>query len=510
MKTALLFILMLCIGLGSASAQVFSIKEGIPSKTESKPVKIVGIFGESLIAISKRDRDYYIVKYDIDSLKPREYKLLNLIYQGNKLHYSDFIEIQGKYYIFSFFNNRKAKKSFFLYQELNIETLKLVDKAKIWSDSYRPYSIENTGFLLNEVSADGSKKLILNSSDNKSKEKNYVFINVYNNHSTEHWQKKLKLPIDLKYFWIKDSGISNDGLVYILGKNYFDGVHDTKLGEINFEYLLFTYNVETEELEKYKFEVGDKQVLNMRLGLYADQQIICASISYSPSDSLHYFVETYTLNDSLQLFQIEQRRNIAIYRYSGTEEKGKYRFIPTIESKKMLRISEGNELVYSIEQRYIYASPFGSSYAYMQNETFIIDSDGQIIKDYMIKKRQALSDGDRSYQPSIIDYYDAVFTSPFSYIIFTQQNSLYFIYNESIKNKGRKKWNKIFTGGEDEAYPILYYANKQDGLRLYPISDNEEDELMLYLNTYYKVENTVYIFAWQNKSQVLLKFLLGE
>jgi len=510
MKTVLLLILMLCIGLGSASAQVFSIKEGIPSRTESKPVKIVGIFDESLIAISKRDNDYFIVKYDTDSLKPKEYKLLNLLYKGNKLHYSDFIEIQGKYYLFSFFNNYKTKKSFFVYQEIDLETLSSVSNAKIWSETYRPYSIENTGFLLNVESADGAKKLILNSSNNDSKEKNYVFINVYHNHSAEHWQKRLRLPIDLKYFWVKDIGISNEGQVYILGKNYFDGIHDKKLGKINFEYLLFTYNYDTEEFEKYTFEVGNKQILNMRLGFLANQQIICASISYSPSDSLHYFVETYTLNDSLKQYQLKHKKNIVIYRYSGGQEYGKYGFTPTIESKKILRISEKNELVYSIEQRYIYASPFASSFAYMQNEAFIIDSNAQIVKNFVIKKRQFMSDGNRSYQPLTKDYYDAVFTSPFSYEVFSHHNDLYFIYNEAIKNKGRKKWNKIYSGAEDEAYPILYHANMQNDLRLYPISDNEEDEMMLYLNTYYKIENTVYIFAWQNKSQVLLKFILDE
>ncbi len=511
MKYGLLFLIFLSFSCFNLYSQAYSLKEGVPSNSEMKPVKIIGIYNDHIVSINKQNDEYYIVQYDTFSLKPTNIKLRNLSYKGNKLFFIDVVNLLGTDYIFSFYSNPKSETAIYIYQKIDLKKLKL-GEAKKWSESYFPISHENKGFFKINESMDGTKKVIINSLDNHFDNMNRVMISVYDLKTSSKWQRNVKLPFKLTHFKFSEVSISNNGKVFFTGKEYPAENFSSKKNKQNYQYQLLSYFPKTDKLLNIPFEFKAKKILNLRMAFTKQQQLIMAAVSYERKDSNYYYTETYIFDESTKQFKYVDKSEMYFYNLYNESVKTKKHFFPYTVCHDIMKLGNGNSFVFSSEQRiisrYYVSLPPIFTYSFLQTAITIIDSTAHIVKQLEIKKHQMLNNNTYSHNIIDKDYYNPITTSPFSYISFTNENNFYYLYNEEKKNINKKVWNRYFAGRLATAYPFICIINSNSSVKYYPLNAEEGIDMMLLLNTFYKSNEDIYIFAKQNNAQVLLKLSL--
>ena len=488
-------------------AQKFDIQEGVIQKTKSEPLKIIGLYQGDLISISKLNEDLYLVKYDKETLKPKQYVDLPLSYKSKKVEFIDIVKINNRYLLITRFNNKKKQESYYLSQEIDMETLKVQGTPKLWSNCYFPRYYDHIGFFKLSKSADKTKTVVVNSLNSTGKVKNQIQVRIYENDSTPLFQKDVKLPVDLMLFDMLDIAIDNQGNVFFLGKKYFDDYHNIRNGKINFEYLIYKYTYSTESLTTYRFDNKQKVIIQLRMAINKHQKIICASISYDEKAEHYTTAETYVLKENSSIFESKDSRNLNIYKLTGSLADPNKKVIPSFQSQGIVQTETEDRLVFLAEFRKHqegYGLPPIHMFYYMNSISIEIDSMGGIINNFEAKKLQSMK-GKTQRSPTLDDYRDPIWAGSYSYI-FIPVNGKYFIaYNESSKNVTKEKWNSFYIGDEKKTIPFLVYLVDDHKNEYYRIIDDKKTQLKLYTNAYYISGDDLYLIVMKNGGQLVLK-----
>jgi hypothetical protein len=499
-KTLGLFIVILLFGV-NVEAQIYSLKIGKAVNTDSHPIKNIGIFGNNLYSINQLDDEYYLVKYELDSLKPIAYNLLDLSYQSKPMVYSDFIEIQGRFYLFTRFDNKLKNKSYFLYQEYSLNDLKTIGTLKHWSDSksHKPNNISKD-FIVG-TSPDLSKKLIFNFTNSSFDENKHILISVYASDSLHSWQDPVEIPNSLNKLVINEVLISDEGIVYMLGIETLGTSH----GKIQYRYTIMEYNHIGTKLNIRTVESGDSKILNLRMVLNSNNDIICVGVSHNTEHKPYNFVETYMLDTSNNRYKLQSRKPIKTYNIYQ-EEKQKKNKMPIFITKPILYINDTN-MLFTAEQHAIqpimFSVPPQYSFAYLNVSSFTIDDKANLKASEEFSKRQFLTKGHRGRATDFSDYYSPIFSAPLSYYVSTYKGKAFFLYNENINNINQGVWNKVFENNVKNSVPILAFLSGQKHSGKYVLQNKEDPRLMLLLNTAFQYKDKIYCFAKQDNQMVI-------
>ncbi len=506
-KYLFIIILFFCMSHFNLHAQKFNIQEGVIQNTKSEPLKIIGLYQGDLISISQRDQDLYLVKYDKETLKPKQYVNLPLSYKSKKVEFIDIIKINNRYLLITRFNNKKKKESYYLSQEIAMESLKVQGVPTLWSTSYFPESYEQNGFFMLNQSADKSKTLIVNSLNSSQKGETKLQLRIYKNDSTPLFQKDIALAINQKLFDMLDVAIDNRGSIFLLGRKYFNERQEIRNGKLNFEYIIYEYSYKTETLTQYKIDNKQKVIIQFRMALNKHQKIICAAISYDENAEHRSIAETYTINKHSKLLESHSQQNINFYKLTGALADPNTSIIPSFRSQGIVNGNKEDRLVFLAEyQRHqvTYGLPPSHLFYYLNTIAIEIDSMGNIINDFEVKKLQSMKGKKHTY-PTLEDYHDPIWAGSYSYIFAVVDENYIVAYNESSKNLSKEKWNKFYLGDEKNTIPFLVYLDKNHKNEYYRIIEDKKTDLKLYTNAYYQSGNELYLIVKKNGGQEVIK-----
>ena len=496
-KSLGLFIFILLFSL-STEAQIYSLKIGKALNTDSNPIKNLGIFGNKLYSINKLNDDYYLVKYELDSLKPIAYNLLNLNYQSKPMVYSDFIEIQDRFYLICRFDNKLKNKSYLLYQEYSLDDLKTIDSLKIWSETKKRKNSDFSKDFIIATSPDLSKKVIFNFTSPTADENKYILLSVYAHDTLDSWQSFIDIAaINSKNIKINEVVISNQGIIYMLGME--------NTGTYKNRYIIIQYNHKTAKVAIQPIENEDGKILNLRMALNSEDDIICIGVTHNTKQKPYNFVETYVFDSANKNYKSLSKKPIKTYNLYREEKQNKNK-IPIFIAKPILHINDTNMLL-AVEQHIIqtimFSLPPQYSFAYLNITSFTIDNKGFLKTREEITKSQFLTKGHRGRATDFSDYYSPIFSAPLSYFVTTYNGKTYFLYNENINNIDHGVWNKSFENNVKNSVPILALLSGKEYSGKYVLQNKEDPRLMLLLNTAFQYKDKVYCFAKQDDKMVI-------
>jgi hypothetical protein len=504
-KYIVIIILFFFAAQSNLHAQKFDVQEGTIQKTKSEPLKIIGLYQGNLISISKRNEDLYLVKYDKETLKPKQYVNLPLSYKEKKVDFIDVIKINNRYLLITRFNNKKKNESYYLSQEIDMESLKVQGKPELWSTCYFPESYEQNGFFVVQQSTNRSETIIINSLNNTPKNNGQFQLRIYAQDSLPYFQKNISIAHNLLLFDLIDVAEDTMGIVYLLGKKYFKAHQDVLNGEINYKYIIYRYDTNNEKLSEIPFKHKERIIIQMQMALNKGK-IICSGISFDYSNKHRVNAETYLFDSTGHYLMLKSQRNINVYKPSGALLKENSNTIPTFVSQKLIPQPK-DRLMFIAEQRNItsvYSIPVQYTILYLQSIAILIDSNGIIEENFEVNKQQNMK-GKKYTFASMDEYYDPIYGGSFSHIFFTANNHFYLAYNEYSKNI-TKKTHRFYQGEEDKVYPLICLLEQGEANKCYLLNSEENDpNLKLYTNAYYYAENKLYVIAKKEGGQLVLK-----
>jgi hypothetical protein len=408
---------------------------------------------ENGFEISLNAKNPFIGKCDFNN---KMVKKTELVLKQNKkeLQFEGVLKLRDQLLIFSSFQNTKEKKHYLFVQNLDPNTLELVDNIKPAAElDYSGFSKFNSTSFNLDVSPDSSKVLLFYSLRNNKYEVLHSGINVYDSNLSLLWKNE-NVPAQFSsgFFDFKSSKVDNDGTVYLLGEhfkdksNYYDQAHFKNRGFFsqdiyftdmpNYTFELNKYSPKGEKIENFSILLPGKFIRSLNffpsgnsivrcIGMYAapgkisvegafsfDLNLETKEISNLGTKELGQELLSRELNpDELRRFRrsIDSKQEWDPYDYIlsdiKTRQNGDNYFLAEqyLHGYKEVKQREGQRVIITLEDIYVH------------NDLYVIslNNGNQIKRIDKINKRQ---------------YW--LTTSHFnSYAAIEKNNILYFIYN---------------------------------------------------------------------------------
>ena len=509
MKMKLLFILLLLLSIVDnkvTKAQGINIIKGAEINSEMKMVKVIEEINGKLFTVLKYSKKYYLRSYH-KNLEVANFSELTMRYNGKKLEYKDVVEIKSRLFYLCIYNNKKEKKKFLLYQEINPNTLAAINELTVLGEIPYKKRRHDGGFKIT-YSHNKNKVLVYYSMPYEKEGQQKITINVLDSNLNKLWQKNITLPYTDKLFTIHDLEVDNEGNVYIIGRKWTGEHGNSKRAKITFSFVVLGYKNEGKEEREYKLVFKDKYITQARLAIDNDLNLICAGF-YSNSDRYHGYVGYHSQSNPfygtshkdgyfgiggaffLKINHIDGNVMISnskefsySFLYKGSNEQAekkeekqnneeekpsKTNRLPRYHLNEIVIRSDGGILLiaehtYVIE--YVKTDADGmkhKSHEYNANNIIVLNfnPDGNVKWMHMVTKRQS------SYSYKYISYVNAVY-----------KDNLLFIYNDNIKNANSCK-------DLDNKGHAKFHSNttpKRSNLVSYQINSNNEFEYSILFN----------------------------
>lgn len=249
--------------------------------------------------ISLSAKNPFIGKCDINNKMVKKTEIV-LKQNKKKLQFEGVLKLKDQLLIFSSFQNSKDKKHYLFVQNLDPNTLELVDNIKPAAElDYSGFSKFNGTIFNIEASPDNTKVLIFYSLLNKKYEVLRSGINVYNSNLSLLWKNE-DIPAQSSngFFEFKSFKVDNDGVVYLLGEhfkdrsNYYEQAHfkargffsqDTYFTDIpNYTFELNKYSAKGEKIENYSILIPEKFIRSINLFPSENSIIKCVGMYAAP------------------------------------------------------------------------------------------------------------------------------------------------------------------------------------------------------------------------------------
>lgn len=210
---------------------------------------------------------WYFAKYDRKTSQQLwQAEMDQLIYEGDRAEFISTHIVNGEFYIFLQAYNRQKDQKTLLLQVLDEngdpKELKVVERM----DARRKYK----GNFKVQFSQDRQKFLIFSNPDYSVRDNEKFSVAVYNLNLELVWAKDVELDILDRYFSLYRSDVSNDGVVYFIGKKTPERNKGERWvwGESNEEFLV--YRLSGTEDEVYEVDLGLDRVWVTNMGMELD------------------------------------------------------------------------------------------------------------------------------------------------------------------------------------------------------------------------------------------------
>ncbi len=211
---------------------------------------------------------------DVNLLKETELEI-----KDNKkdMEFEFIVQMENKLYVFSSLADKKTNKNELFVQTINKKSLELNnDRKKIAEIPYETKLYRDRGNFGYTLSSDSSKINVFYNLPYEKNENEKFGFHVLDVQMNEIWSKNIELPYTDELFVIYSHILDNDGNVHILGKKYEDKLKSTRKGEVNYNYIIISYNKGESNSREYLVKLDGKYLNEMKIVINDDKEIICA------------------------------------------------------------------------------------------------------------------------------------------------------------------------------------------------------------------------------------------
>jgi len=274
MKKTLLLVLACIVSIHYSFSQEVNIKVGSEIKTKTELITMVGEFGDRIVGVFNHKKKYFLKSYN-KNLGLINTKELNLEYKGKKLRYSNAAKLNNRMFIFAKFTNKKAKKNYLLYKEINPKTFKSVSKLKVIGEI--PYeNRRDNGFFGFEYSKDNKLLLLFHYIPTDENENEKIALKVLDSDLNLKWKKNITIPYKSELTDIIDYNLDLEGNVYVVVKKYKHKREDIINKKINFTYTILTYKNSGNDNTKIDLSLKNKYITQLKIAIDESQNIFCS------------------------------------------------------------------------------------------------------------------------------------------------------------------------------------------------------------------------------------------
>ncbi len=477
MKILLSFILLLAVFWGYGQIDVTdkaNINWGpkIPQEKRASFVDIISHDETGYYMLKNVKNGMALEKYNLDLSQADKFQL-PLKYQGDNLFFEGITEFNDKFLLLSSHTDRKLKKNSLFYQVIDKKNLSAEGEAtKVGEIGYEKKRFQ--GEFDYEISLDSTKLLLFFSKPYLKDAPEQFGFKVMNQKLEELWNKEVTLPYKQQLFTVKDYRVSNNGDVYILGKEFSeDKTNVKKKGTRKYKYHIVGYFDNGTRIKDFEVDLEDKFISEITFRVRNNGDIICAGFysengSYGikgtfflaidgetkkiKSSNLKEFEENFiTQNwtqkqiDKAKRKEAKKDRKIEMYNY---------------DLRNFILRDDGG-VVLLAEQYYVYVTTHTytdangytrttTTYHYNYNDIIVVNvaPDGNIDWTTKIEKTQhSTNDGGRLS----------------SYALQVKDDQMYLVYNESAKRYFDKEELKKLEKKEKKAYLTLLVSIANNG-----------------------------------------------
>lgn len=205
----------------------------------------------------------YVEHYLKEGMQLKSTKTLDLKFKGKTRDFEDVIMMKGgNMYFLTSFNNQAKKKNYLFAQSVNLQNMR-PERSLMKIAEVPTKNLYQEGGFNNHISKDTSKVLIYAALPKKKKQPERFSLQVFDQNFTPLWSKEIALPFDDDRFQVEEYRVDNQGNVYMLGVVYQDKSRFRRSGQPTYQYILYAYRNNGEEVEEYKVDLGDKFVTDL-------------------------------------------------------------------------------------------------------------------------------------------------------------------------------------------------------------------------------------------------------
>ncbi|WP_348723291.1 hypothetical protein [Tenacibaculum sp. 190524A05c] len=418
--------------------------------------------------------------------------------------------LDGEHFGFiEYFRNKKEKKveaNLYLSSKEKLEFTKM-KIFEIDSDSYPSFfkslfssSRIDDNFRGNFSSSDSNSHFVFNiDSDSKKNESHKIL--VFNNQFEKLWDKEFELPYQDKRFDLQDVIVSDDGIVYVLGKVF------PKNGGGNYHYELF--KLTKDNTTSVKLEIGDHFLASLELFITPEDRLNCIGFYSEVSDFrfkgvCSFFVNSTTLEkEGVNYSPFTEQFMIDKYGKSKDRELGNIHF-------KNISYSDDGGTIVTAEEFFITTSFVQNQYGGFQRTfynfddiiTLKLDIDGKLLWARNINKAQT----SENYSDPLMSFGTAQY-----------MNNEYLILNAHKKmgelSGGRIKFRESFLWKASKRNTNLYLVKlKPDGEYTYSTLLKNKDEVTVFNCRYAEQvsDNELILYGQRRRKSQFLKITINK
>ncbi len=434
-KTLLLLAFLISIIGKSLLAQDIKIIKGEEIKSKMSIVQIVGEFDNRVYTVFYAKKHYYLRTFKTDLSVDKSMEI-PMKYKDKKLKMHSLVIIMDHLYSVGEFNNKKTHKKYLLYQEHDLNSLKVIKKWKVLGEI--PYEKKRrSGDFSFSYSKNKKSVLIYHFLPSKKGAKQKIAFSVLDSNMNKLWSKNVSLPYTDELFAIRDFEVDDKGNVYIIGKKWKGKAKDVINKKINFSYIILGYS-ENEDNIEYKLALKDKYITQVKLAMDNDRDLVCAGF-YTNTKNIYSLGGSFLLKIDHESGDVEvsETKDFSVQfitsllskhkqeKAKKKKKKGKTIEMPEYDLDNLVIRDDGGVIL--IGERYYvvshtYTNPSGvmtTTYTYYSENLIVVNfnPDGSIKWMRRVPKSQS----------SGTSYY-------LSYALATYENNIYFIYNDHINN----------------------------------------------------------------------------
>jgi hypothetical protein len=449
---------------------------------------------------------YFVEKYDNDMKFVKSEELI-LKYGKEDMRFAfSIMSKNSDIYIFSNYQNTKTKVIYLFSQTLDKSTLKPNnDLKKVAEIDYKDFSKYNPGDFALTYSADSSKIMIyFNTPYDKNNNEKFGFV-VFDQNLNELWASIKTLPISDKLFKVESYDIDNNGNVYVLGLVFNDVPKEKVKGEPNYNYMLYKYDFNSENVIEYPISVEGKFLTDLNFTINKENDIICAGFyskdkTYNISGAFYMKIDDISKNvlvsDFLEFDLSMLTQNLSEKKEAKVEkldEKGKKINLLKYDLGELVIRDNGGITLVGENYYVIVTTSYNAqtkrtttTYHYYYNQILVVDisAEGKIQWVKQIPKNQHTIN-------------DSGFFS--SYGLIDRGDNLYFLYNDNPKNLTFKPGDVIYSykKRDDETLTMLVEVDKDGNVTREAAFNQQKAEVIMRPKAFFKINDDEMILFGQ-------------
>ena len=354
---------------------------------------------------------------------------------GPEIAYSsNLFMLDGALYQFSRSTSTDRKKIYL--QKIDKEAWKLEELqlvAEIVSEGRSAFNARTAVHF----ARDSSHIALVYTIPNKRKENEAFGVHVFDRSLKEVWSQRFELPYTNKLLDMTTHRITSEGDLYILGKRYYGKRRERQKGEINYDYLLLSFD-RSGAIDSFKMESEGKYLKDMQVdispsgdiisaGFYSDKGAFqSAGAYYMRIDGSSKAVEQQSFKEFEDGFLLQNMTAAKKKRLEKKMEKGKEVELPFFFIDEFILGEDGSTKIIAA-QRHIYTVTTYNQYEAITTTHY--DYDDMMLLD--INPQGEFTDAVRVAKNQHTTNDAAVFSS---YSAAYNNKNVYLIFNDNAEN----------------------------------------------------------------------------